>query len=101
MVALPLPQTALTAVAALLGTAYLDGKFSISKDIKQLIQDKNFRRRLDLRIKELGDNVTIYRMLELAQPDAEALWFEGRRWTFAEMKGGMFVNHRGIYFQQR
>jgi hypothetical protein len=73
-----------TALAALL----LDERYGVSRDVSQILQDRAFRKRMGARINDLGDDVTIYRMLELAQPDAAALWFEGRSWSYAEMIAG-------------
>lgn len=72
--------------AALLGTAVLDKTYGLSLDVKRILQDKNFRDRYLARAKELGDDTTIYHMLELAKQDAPALWFEGRTWTYTEIK---------------
>jgi hypothetical protein len=72
-----------TALAAL-----LDKRYGVSHDVSQILQDRAFRKRMGARINDLGDDVTIYRMLELAQPDAAALWFEGRSWSYAEMIAG-------------
>lgn len=77
--------------AALLGTAVLDKTYGLSLDVKRILQDKNFRDRYLARAKELGDDTTIYHMLELAKQDAPALWFEGRTWTYTEIKIGKAI----------
>jgi hypothetical protein len=74
--------------AAALAALFLAERYGVSRDVGQILQDRAFRKRMGARINHLGDDVTIYRMLELAQPDAAALWFEGRSWTYAEMKAG-------------
>jgi hypothetical protein len=71
---------ALTAVSAL----YADAKFSLSRDVRDMFADKRFGKRLNARLQELGDDVTLYRMYQLCDQDAEALWFEGRTWSYAE-----------------
>lgn len=76
------------AAAAALAALFLAERYGVSRDVSQILQDRAFRKRMGARINHLGDDVTIYRMLELAQPDAAALWFEGRSWTYAEMKAG-------------
>ena len=76
------------AAAAALAALFLAERYGVSRDVGQILQDRAFRKRMGARINHLGDDVTIYRMLELAQPDATALWFEGRSWTYAEMKAG-------------
>src|SRR4051794_13390332 len=68
--------------------AYLDARYSITRDVSQLLADRKFGKRLQERIGQLGSHVTVYRMWELADPSAEALWFEGRSWTYAETKRG-------------
>jgi hypothetical protein len=76
------------AAAAAFAALFLSDRYGVSRDVGQILQDRAFRKRMDARINHLGDDVTIYRMLELAQPDAAALWFEGRSWTYAETKAG-------------
>lgn len=81
-------MAASAATATLLGALYLDQRYGLSYDIQQLLREKAFRNRLQERIRSLGDDVSLYHMLELAEPTAEALWFEGRRWTYAEVLQG-------------
>jgi len=76
------------ATAAVLAALFLDERYGVSRDVGQILQDRAFRNRMGARINRLGDDVTIYRMLELAQPDTAALWFEGRSWTYAEIIAG-------------
>jgi hypothetical protein len=77
----------LTTVAALLGAgAYLDARYGVSYDLRKLSQIRTSRKRIGERIRELGDEATLYRLLELADQGAEALWFEGRSLTYSEMK---------------
>jgi hypothetical protein len=78
--------------AAVASGLYLDNRYGFSKDISQLLLDKQWVKTMNQRVADMGDNVTIYRMLELADPDASALWFEGRSWTYAELKIGKSVN---------
>jgi hypothetical protein len=76
------------ATAAVVGALFLNDKYGLTHDISELSQSRKFKKRVDARINQLGDDVTIYRMLELAKPDAPALWFEGRSWTYAELRAG-------------
>jgi hypothetical protein len=78
------------AAAAVLGALYINAYYGFSTDFNQLLQDRAFKKRLAQRIASLGNDTTIYHMLEMAGPDATALWFEGRSWTFAEMRMGKF-----------
>jgi hypothetical protein len=71
--------------AALLGGIYADQRYGFSYDINQLMSESSFRKRLGKWIGTLGNDVSLYHMMELAAPDAEALWFEGRSWSFKEL----------------
>jgi hypothetical protein len=74
--------------ASAAGLAYVDGLYSISRDVSEFLADRRFGKRLNERLRRLGTHVTMYHLWELADPSAEALWFEGRAWTFAEAKRG-------------
>lgn len=73
-------------LAALSSAIYADKKYAISSDLKSMRQSKVFLTAMAATLDRLGDNVSVYRILELADQDAEALWFEGRTWTFAQLK---------------
>jgi len=76
-------------VAAALATgAYVNAKFGIGIDLQQLCYDREWNKRLGERIQELGDTCTLYRMFDMVDPNIEALWFEGRTWTYGELKRG-------------
>ena len=82
---LPVKQAAIAAsatAAALLSALYANHRYGITYDVNQLLSEKAFRKRLQQRIGELGDDLSVYHMLELADQQAEALWFENRRWTY-------------------
>lgn len=88
---LPAKQLAVAASAAtatLLGALYANDRYGVSHDIKQLLSEKAFRKRLQERIQALDSDFSLFHMLELADPEAEALWFENRRWTYAEVLHG-------------
>jgi len=80
----------LTSAAAaggiLAGAAYLNARYGISRDLNQLHYDRKWFQRFNARVKELGDHTTIYHMMELCNPQDEALWFEGRTWSYDELK---------------
>ncbi|SPO04692.1 related to acyl-CoA synthetases (AMP-forming)/AMP-acid ligases II [Cephalotrichum gorgonifer] len=73
------------AAATVLGALYANDRYGFSYDINQLLSERAFRKRLEERIRALGGDVSYYHMLQLADPSAEALWYEGRRWNYAEV----------------
>jgi hypothetical protein len=79
---------ALVGAAALAAGAYLNAKLSISPDIQQLRNDRAWGKRLQSRIQDLGDSCSIYHMFERVDPAIEFLWFEGKSWTYGEIKNG-------------
>jgi long-subunit acyl-CoA synthetase (AMP-forming) len=81
------PALGAISAAALAGSAaYLDAKYSFRRDVKQLLGDKRFKARLDAWIEKLGDRTNIYHMLELADQNADGLWFEGQTWKYGDIK---------------
>lgn len=78
----------LSATAAIAGAAYVNGKLGIQKDLTQLSYDREWFTRFQQRIKSLEGFCTLYRIFELADRNSESLWFEGRTWTYAELKSG-------------
>jgi acyl-CoA synthetase (AMP-forming)/AMP-acid ligase II len=72
--------------ATMAGAAYLDGKLGISLDVRELHRERTWRRRLEERIKSLGTQCTLYGVLSGADRNAQALWFEGRTWTYTDLK---------------
>lgn len=92
---LPAKKAAIAATAAtatLLGALFTNNRYGISYDINQLLNEKAFRKRVQERILALGDDVSLYHMWELADPRAEALWFEGHRWSYAELIRSKFCS---------
>jgi hypothetical protein len=73
---------------ALAAGAYLNAKLGISRDLHELALAREFGGRLGKRLQSLGDTPTLYRIFELANENDEALWFEGRTWTYAQLKNG-------------
>jgi hypothetical protein len=89
-----IPSAVAASAALTLGGAYINAELSIHKDVRQLIEDRAFAKRLNKRVESLGDEVTLYHMLEQADPGAEALWFEGLTWTYGSMKTGIILKPR-------
>lgn len=84
-----LSLTSLVTTGGLLaGTSYLNARFGIGRDIKQLYDDRRWKKRVAARVKALGNQVTLYRLSEFCGPNAEALWFEGRTWSYDELRRG-------------
>jgi hypothetical protein len=73
---------------ALAASAYLNARLSISTDLRQLRYDREWARRLGQRIGELGDTCTLFAMFDRVDEAVEGLWFEGRSWTYGELKRG-------------
>jgi hypothetical protein len=88
MAQLSLRSLAAGTAAVAAGAAYLDAKFHLRRDVKHLLSERQFKQRMGERIKLLGDQVTMYHIMELADQRASGLWFEGRSWTYTEMKIG-------------
>lgn len=82
------PVLGASAAAVAIGL-YIDAQLAITKDIRQLMEDRAFGKRLQSRIGALGSEVTLYHMLEQADQRADALWFEGLTWTYAALKKGL------------
>ena len=78
----------LISAAVLAAGAYVNAKYSIVNDLKQLESGRAWRNRMGKRIEELGDTCTLYGIFDLVDPKIEALWFEGRTWTYGELKQG-------------
>ncbi|KIX01988.1 uncharacterized protein Z518_07927 [Rhinocladiella mackenziei CBS 650.93] len=73
--------------AATAGLIYADYSLGVSRDISQYRRDKSFTKRFPQFISRLGpQSPHLYRMLELADPNADALCFEGRSWNYRAMK---------------
>ena len=78
----------LAGVASALGAAYVNAKLALGHDLQQASYQRSFSQRLTQRLAKIEDEATIYRTLELANPDAEALWFEGRTWRYSDVIAG-------------
>ncbi|EEY20304.1 long-chain fatty acid transport protein [Verticillium alfalfae VaMs.102] len=73
------------AAATVVGALYANSRYGVSYDINQLLAEKSFRKRFQKRVDTLGNDVSVFHMFELADQRAEALWFEGRTWTYGEV----------------
>ncbi|TVY14801.1 Very long-chain acyl-CoA synthetase [Lachnellula arida] len=67
-------------------SAYVNAKFSVGIDLVQLRRDREWRSRLERRLLKAGDNCTLFGMFDTVDPGSEALWFEGRTWTYGRLK---------------
>ena len=86
--AMDLASGALTAAAAVAAGAYLNAKLTIGTDLTRLRHDRTWIKRLLSRIEDSGDTCTTYAMFDKVNEGIEFLWFEGRTWTYGEMKQG-------------
>ncbi|RFU26976.1 hypothetical protein B7463_g9372, partial [Scytalidium lignicola] len=90
----PSPLQAIGAAAATAAVAaYADAKFGFSLDRKYRKADKTFGKLLGQHIEKLGDHTSLYHLLELADQNADALWFEGNTWTYKQMLEGAVLRH--------
>lgn len=83
-----LPTLALASAAALASSAYINAKFSIGIDLQNMRYEREWVQRLGERVKALGDTCTLWAMFDAVDESNEVLWFEGRSWTYGELKGG-------------
>ncbi|KAL4875312.1 hypothetical protein BJY04DRAFT_202439 [Aspergillus karnatakaensis] len=85
------PAVAAASALSVAAGAYLNAKFSISTDLTTLRNDRAWAKRLDQRIAQLAGTTTVYGLLQRVvdvdgQGSTEALWFEGKTWTYSELK---------------
>lgn len=88
------PSMAMASALALTAGAYANAKLGISSDVSTMMGNRAAMNRLQQRIGQLGDTPTIYKMLErVVDVDkhgaTEALWFEHKTWTYAQLKDCM------------
>ncbi|KAH8800379.1 putative bifunctional fatty acid transporter/acyl-CoA synthetase [Xylogone sp. PMI_703] len=81
-----LSALALPVVVSALGSAYLNAKLGITRDIKQLRYDRTYGKIIAQNIARVGNSnmSTLAYALKSADKTAEGLWFEGRSWTYGE-----------------
>ncbi|KAL4939522.1 hypothetical protein BDV06DRAFT_198754 [Aspergillus oleicola] len=85
------PTVAAASALTVAAGAYLNAKFSLSTDLSTILGDRSYGKRLAQRMQQLGDTITVYGMLQRlvevdGQGSAEAIWFEGKSWTYFELK---------------
>ena len=81
-------EIATISAAALATGAYLNAKLGISRDLYEIALASNFAARLRKKIQNSRDTASLYHLFELADDNIEALWFEGRTWSYGELKRG-------------
>ena len=82
---------AAAAAATLASTAYLNARFGFSTDLANWRDDQAFSARLGQRIKSLGSKCTLWGIFDVVDESVEFLWFEGRSWSYGEIKRGMYL----------
>lgn len=87
------PKALIAASSVLVAGAatYLDAQLAVSRDVQQYFRDKRYGKAIGSRFKALENNASAYGHLLLADPSASALWFEGRTWTWGEVKKGWYL----------
>lgn len=84
-----IPPLPLAAASLVTGAAYLNAKLGLSADIHNLRSERSFEARVHKNISLAGDTCTLYALFARGAarvPDREALWFEERVWSYAELK---------------
>lgn len=64
-----------------------DTSLGLSRDIRGYRNGQAFLKRHSQFLQQHGDRKAhLYQLLELARPDDDALWFEGRSWSYRALK---------------
>lgn len=88
-------SVALASGLSLAAGAYLNAKLSISTDLSAIRSDRLAMKRMGERIADLGDTPTVYKILERVVErgggSTDALWFEGKTWSYSQLKDRKFV----------
>lgn len=90
------PSLALASGLSLAAGAYLNAKLGISTDLSTIYNERSVANRLSRRIAEMGDTVTIYKLLERnveihGHGSTDALWFEGKTWSYIRLKDRKYI----------
>lgn len=101
MATLPLNALALGVPAAVAAGAYINAKFTLSTDWKTIRHEREWLQRLQNRLKETGGTCTLWGMFDRVHPGAELLWFEGKTWTYGQIKLGTLVDSMSTLWLQR
>jgi hypothetical protein len=83
-------STATAAAAALAAGAYLNAKLGIGTDVTDIRGGKIWMETFMRRMRELGDTCSLYGMFDRVDEKNDALWFEGRTWSYGELKLGVY-----------
>ena len=78
------------AAATVTGAAYINAKLGISPDIRNLRHERDFEARVLQNVSLAGEYCTLYALFARGAeryPAREALWFEGRTWSYDELRG--------------
>lgn len=79
----------LAGAALVIGGSYINARYGIGTDIREIKHEKNGVKRLFGNFSQLGEGCTIYNVFSRADPTSNALWFEGQTWTYGQLKHGM------------
>jgi hypothetical protein len=80
-------QYVLPITVATVAGMYIDAKYHLVKDYQKWRSVQKFRKNVVADVaKRMEDYYTVYHALEWHDPKAEGFWFEGRTWTFGEIR---------------
>ena|SRR5690349_17348465 len=82
-------ELSLAGAALLAAGSYVNAKYGIGADIREIGYEKQFTRRLLETYEKLGDSCTLYHVFSKVDPASDALWFEGQTWTYGQLKHGL------------
>jgi hypothetical protein len=87
---------AITAKKAIAASAFLtaslgyllNNKTGFTTDLSAVRSERIAASIFDAHVARLGTHASLYHLLELADPRADALWFEGKTWSYSALKNG-------------
>lgn len=88
MESLDFSAVAIASAGAIAAGAYANAKFSIGADLLYLRGGLQWRKQFMSRLQQLGDTCSLYGLFDLVDTSLDLLWFEGRTWTYGELKQG-------------
>lgn len=91
----------LAGAALIAGGSYINARYGIGTDIREISHEKKGVKRLLENFSKLGENCTIYNLFSRSNPTSDALWFEGQSWTYGQLKHGMFSCGQNFNFANR
>ncbi|KFX87522.1 hypothetical protein V490_08193 [Pseudogymnoascus sp. VKM F-3557] len=91
----------LAGAALVIGGSYINARYGIGTDIREIRHEKNGVKRLLENYSQLGESCTIYNVFSRADPTSDALWFEGQTWTYGQLKQEVdrlssFLHEKGV-----